>query len=151
MSILTLTRVYQRMATTGLLTAEGLIYSTVELPWKDNAPDVSCVPEGTYDLIPYDSPKHGPTWYLSNATWDVGGKGAARSFCEIHAANFPRQLEGCIAAGLMGDPMYDPTTGRVGPAVEDSQAAIGQLLTDLGPMSTGHKLIITSTSGPPTA
>jgi Family of unknown function (DUF5675) len=150
MTTLTLTRVYQRVATTGLLTIDGLTYSTVELPWQDNTPDVSCVPEGVYDLIPYDSPKHGPTWYLENATWDVGGKGAARSFCELHAANFARQLEGCIAAGLMGDPMYDPVSGIVTPAVEESQPAIKQILADLGPMSTGHKLIITSASGPPT-
>lgn len=149
MTTLTLERVYQQDATTGLFTVTALIYASVELRWDNNLPDKSCVPEGTYELVPYDSPKHGPTWYLKNEALGVGGADTTRSFCELHAANFARQLEGCIALGLMGNPMFDPATGEVSPAVEDSRPAIAQLLADLTPMSYGHTLNITSADGPP--
>lgn len=149
MTALTINRTYLPTGTTGQMSGTPRPYSTVELAWANNAPDKSCVPEGTYDLIPYDSPTHGPTWYLSNAALGVGGAGAARSFCELHAANYPRQLLGCIAAGLEGAPMFDPASGEVSPAVEDSRPAIAQLLEDLGPMTAGHTLEITSASGPP--
>jgi len=147
---LTLNRTYLSDATTGQLSGSGCTYSTVELRWDNNAEGQSCVPEGVYDLIPYNSLTHGPTWYLLNSALGVGGAGAARSFCELHAANFARQLLGCIAAGLQGAPMYDPVTGQVSPAVEDSRPAIAQLLQDLGAMSAGHTLTIQSEKGPPT-
>jgi hypothetical protein len=149
MTALVIKRTYLPTATTGQMTGTPRPYSTVELAWADNAPDKSCVPEGTYDLIPYNSPTHGPTWYLQNSDLGVGGAGAARSFCELHAANFARQLLGCIAAGLEGAPMLDAATGQVSPAVEDSRPAIAQLLEDLGAMSVGHTLTITSDAGPP--
>lgn len=149
MTALTLTRTYLATATTGLLTGLARAYPSVELPWKDNAPAASCVPEGLYTLMPYNSPSHGPTWYIENQTLGIGGGGENRSFCEIHAANWSRQLLGCIAIGLEGQPMYDPTTGLVEPAVEDSRPAIEQLLDDLTPLSSGHTLNITSSDGPP--
>lgn len=150
MTALAIKRTYLPDATTGQMTGTPRAYATVELKWADNAEGQSCVPEGTYDLIPYDSPTHGPTWYLKNDALGVGGSGAARSFCELHAANFARQLLGCIAAGLEGAPMFDPATGQVSPAVEDSRPAIAQLLQDLGPMTAGHTLTISSDGGPPT-
>lgn len=150
MTTLTVTRNYLPTATQGVMAYLARNFSTVELPWDNNAPDKSCVPEGTYDLVPYNSPTHGPTWYLLNSALGVGGAGASRSYCELHAANFARQLLGCIAAGLAGQPMYDPTTGLVSPAVEESRPAIALLLADLGAMSVGHVLVITSTTGVPT-
>lgn len=131
------------VATTGrmVLPTGELLYS-IECPWQDNAPDVSCVPEGRYVLMPYSSPAHGATWFLDNAVLGVGDCGARRSYCELHSANWARQLEGCIAFGLDGIPMYDPVRHAVEPAVESSQDAIEVLLMALGPMSPGHTLTI---------
>ena len=65
---------------------------TLERPWADNDPEVSCIPPGDYPLIQYNSPKHGPgTWMLQNVP--------GRQFVEIHIANVMDELEGCIAAG----------------------------------------------------
>ncbi len=48
---LTLTRVYKSGGTNGTLTLNGhFVCFTLELPWKDNKQDISCIPEGKYEL-----------------------------------------------------------------------------------------------------
>jgi hypothetical protein len=141
----TIARHYGDYATTGTMQVGDASFFTIERPWMDNESGTSCVPEGTYQLIPYLSPKHGQTWCLENEALGVtaDGHGGTRSRCEIHSANWATQLEGCIALGLRGQPMYNPDTGRVEPAVEDSKDAVAHFNTLLGPMSTGHTLTIT--------
>jgi hypothetical protein len=133
-------------ATTGVLQIDGKTLYSIELPWHNNDQDISCVPAGTYDLIPYQSPSHGSTWRLHNPTLNVYGYGftpeGARSQVEMHSANWARQLKGCIAFGLEDQPMIDPATGIVAPAVEESVDAISELTAILAPMSTGHTLTI---------
>lgn len=133
-------------ATLGSLVAPTLALFTIELPWEDNASDQSCVPPGIYELIPYLSPKHGATWRLHNPALNVYGTSAVpeggRSEIEIHAANWARQLLGCIGVGLASAPMLDPQTDTIEPAVQSSQAAFGRLLALLGPMSEGHLLTV---------
>ncbi len=134
------------VATTGTMLAAELSLYTLELPWRNNAADQSCVPAGTYDLIPYFSPKHQAwTWCLENPSLGVtaDGRHGTRSRCEIHSANWAPQLLGCIALGLNGLPMLDPATGKVEPAVESSKDAIADLLALLGANSAGHTLTIT--------
>lgn len=130
---LTITRTYGDLATTGTCLVNGKTLYTIERPWINNESGESCIPEGTYDLKPYLSPTHGQTWIV-----EVPG----RTFIELHAANWSEQLQGCIAFGFDGQPMYDPLTGRVEPAVEDSKDAISYLLAQLGPMSIGNTLTI---------
>jgi uncharacterized protein DUF5675 len=146
---LTLTRVYGLEATPGTLILGGTTLYSIELPWRDNANDVSCVPEGIYQMVPYESPSHGPTWVLVNDTLEVGFPPDRRTYAEIHSANWAEQLKACIALGLEGRPEYDPLTGKVEPAVEDSRPAIAHLLEVLGPLSPGHTLTITSATGMP--
>lgn len=51
-----------------------------------------CIPEGTYTLSRYDSPKHGPnTWQFDVVPY--------RTNIQIHVANWPSELLGCIALG----------------------------------------------------
>ena len=43
---------YAPEATFGRLTVgEDLLCYAVERPWRDNAPRISCIPEGTYPLV----------------------------------------------------------------------------------------------------
>lgn len=133
---------YSADATCGSMPLNGEVLYSIEQPWDDNAPDHSCVPEGTYDLIPYMSPTHGATWYLSNPALGVGGQGETRSYCELHSANWATQLEGCIAYGHDDQPMVDPSTGKISPAVENSRDAVATLIAALGPMTSGHTLTI---------
>jgi len=66
---------------------------TLELPWRDNQHDVSCIPEGTYEANLWCSPKHKRKLYWLQ---DVPGRGAI----EIHIGNFPKDTQGCILVGL---------------------------------------------------
>ncbi len=79
---------------------------TLELPWKDNIPHVSCIPVGEYKVVPRTSPKYGDHLHIL----DVPG----RSLILIHQANYVDQLLGCIAVGrsradLNGDGLQDIT------------------------------------------
>jgi len=68
-------------------------FFTVELPWKDNANNVSCIPVGKYRCNWTLSPR------LKRCTYEVTGvKG--RAGIRIHSGNFPRQFLGCIGLGL---------------------------------------------------
>jgi Family of unknown function (DUF5675) len=141
-------------ATTGTMSFEGLtdVLYTLEPPWEENrkaTPELqgSCVPEGIYSLLPYNSPVHGHTWCLHNPDLNVYGTEpvppGGRDHCEIHSLNFAHQSEACIGVGLENKPMVDPATDVTEPAIEDSRAAMAKLLTILGPMSQGHTLTIT--------
>jgi len=66
------------------------VCSTIELPWQDNARNVSCIPEGRYALQKRVSAKHKSHFTVT----DVPG----RSGILIHPANDAlTQLQGCIA------------------------------------------------------
>ena len=63
---------------------------TIELPWLNNKPRVSCIPEGKYGIVPRNSTKFGDHFLLKNVP--------ERSLILIHPANDAvRELKGCIA------------------------------------------------------
>lgn len=86
---------------------------TLELPYKDNERNVSCIPEGHYNVVQRSSPKYGNHLHVL----DVPN----RSLILFHHANFagsknPRtghsDLRGCIAVGrefrdISGDGILD--------------------------------------------
>ncbi len=77
--------------TIGRLDFLGFKCLTLELPWKNNQKSISCIPSGIYDVVKYKSPSKGDVLLLK----DVPG----RTFIEIHAGNYTRQVEGCILVG----------------------------------------------------
>jgi hypothetical protein len=88
-----------------------LVFSfvTIELPWRNNQQGISCIPKGIYTVRKFISPSHGLCFLVVNVP--------GRSMCEIHAANFSRQLRGCIAPGKIhtdidGDKLRDVTESR---------------------------------------
>ena len=94
-------------------------FITCERAWKDNQPNVSCVPTGFYLLEPHDGTKYKNTFALVGSTvshtvdpspvwltadlspvWlTVDGAGVTRSACVFHKASKGSQLQGCIALG----------------------------------------------------
>lgn len=65
---------------------------TIERPWLDNQNGVSCIPAGVYPCALRFSPHHGfAVFGVTNVPH--------RTDVEIHAANVPTQLLGCIALG----------------------------------------------------
>lgn len=64
----------------------------LELPWLDNASNISCIPKGTYKVRWSFSPK------FRRFTYEVTGV-PNRSGIRIHSANYFSQIQGCIALG----------------------------------------------------
>lgn len=92
-SVVTLTRTSDNgVETLGTLTANGFTCYTLERPWKNNAPNVSCIPKGTYIC----------KWTFSlrflRYTYEVT-KVAHRSGIRIHYGNFFSDYQGCIGLG----------------------------------------------------
>jgi hypothetical protein len=80
---------------------------TLELPWKDNQQNISCIPPGRYAITPRWSKKYKDHIHIL----DVPG----REWILIHEANFVSQLRGCIAVGraridINGDGLKDVTS-----------------------------------------
>jgi hypothetical protein len=88
---LELIRTYYPEGTNGKILAHGsLITYTIELPWKDNLTQVSCIPEGRYELVKRWSPKFNRHLHVMNVS--------QRENILIHPANDAKhELKGCIA------------------------------------------------------
>lgn len=65
---------------------------TLELEWKNNSKNISCVPTGFFNIEFEHSPK------FSRKLWELKGV-PERSESKIHVANFYTQIQGCIAVG----------------------------------------------------
>jgi hypothetical protein len=83
---------------------------TLELPWKDNAPQISCIPTGTYKVMKRFSPKYGNHFHV------LGVPG--RSYILIHQGNFYSEIRGCVLVGaahadINGDGIRDVTNSKV--------------------------------------
>ena len=75
--------------TVGRLSIEGkAICWVTELPWKHNKRNISCIPDGRYEMALRKSPKYGLVWEVT------GVKG--RDHILIHAGNFQSETRGCI-------------------------------------------------------
>ena len=88
---LELIRTYYPTGTNGKIQYRGrLMMYSIELPWKDNLAQVSCIPEGRYALIKRFNQKF--KWHLQ--VMNV----RQRTGILIHPANDALQeLKGCIA------------------------------------------------------
>ena len=87
------------------------IGACIERGWRDNHSNISCVPEGVYELKLEHSPR------FRKNLWELYGV-PNRSECKFHAANYWSQLNGCIALGVKhkdvdGDGDPDVTSSRV--------------------------------------
>lgn len=86
--------------TFGRIVTGDLVLFTGELPWRENAPNISCIPEGYYRAAFTHSPRFGRGLYLVSPVLQ-------RTGIRIHPANlmgdaslgFKCQLNGCIALG----------------------------------------------------
>lgn len=88
---LVLKRDYHPLGTNGILYhGDTVLCHTIELPWRENRSEISCIPEGRYRLYRQWFPKHGDQLGVAGVP--------ARSGILIHPANNAlRELKGCIA------------------------------------------------------
>jgi Family of unknown function (DUF5675) len=79
--------------TFGMLLSQGLpLCLTLERPWQENQHGISCIPPGTYQCVPHDTPEKPNCWEVTG----VSGREAIL----IHAGNTVVDTEGCLLVGL---------------------------------------------------
>lgn len=98
----------------------GLELLTLERPWLQNANGVSCIPAGTYNVRATVSARFGRIMYLVEGVSERDG-------IRIHPANFPCELQGCIALGTSIG-----RTAAKGKMLLNSRAGVGRLESLLG-------------------
>lgn len=101
------------VGTFGRLTFDfGLTVRTLELPWRENARAVSCIPTGRYECVWRHSPRFGDCYHVLDVP--------KRSDILIHAGNlagdvakgFKSDVQGCILVGT-GDGLIDGQRGII--------------------------------------
>lgn len=101
MTLVSITRFTSKdQGTFGRLVTKNFSCYTGELPWRNNAQAISCIPEGTYQVVWASSPRlHKFTYRLV----DVPNRNGVL----IHSSNlmgdstlgYTAQLQGCISLG----------------------------------------------------
>ena len=64
---------------------------TLERPWMDNKPNISCIPLGRYICKRVDSPKFGNTFEITNVN--------DRTHILLHSGNLWSDSHGCVILG----------------------------------------------------
>ncbi len=114
--------------TFGSLAFGEQVVNTVELPWRDNVRQISCIPPGTYECAIVQSPRFGRVYEVKNVP--------GRSHVLIHPANFAgdeslgwtTELQGCIALGERHGRIKNPS-GKMQRAVLVSRPAVAKLMS----------------------
>ncbi|MBW2962319.1 DUF5675 family protein [Mesonia aestuariivivens] len=95
-------------------------FDCLELPWKNNQQNISCIPEGIYQVKKRTSPKFGEHFHVLNVP--------GRSYILIHKGNYYTDIRGCILPGLnLSDVNRDGVID-----VTNSTQAMAQLLKMMG-------------------
>ena len=93
-------------------------FTTLELPWRNNEKEKSCILSGYYTVEPRSSQKHGDHLLVNNT--------APRDLILLHVGNSPKDSTGCVLIGTgFGD--FDADGLR---EITSSRAAMKKL-TDL--------------------
>jgi hypothetical protein len=147
--LITLTRDSQQpqgsLCTLGTIEANGRKFATMERPWVPSAigpagePFKSCIASGVYRLEPRETDARGKHFILSNPTigvyrlpQDIPKGRYGRALCLIHVANWPHELEGCIAPGKFRIPPRATGNPFDEWMVSESKVALNELRTLLG-------------------
>jgi hypothetical protein len=84
---------HQDKQTLGILyLPNGTKFHTLELAWNDNKKRVSCIPIGSYKVVPRTSQKYGKHFHIINVP--------NRDFILFHSGNYHTHILGCILVGL---------------------------------------------------
>ena len=84
--------------TRGVIVIGDDVFYTLELPDRDNASNISRIPEGDYTCVIRKSRKYGTTYHVTNV---IG-----RSYILVHSGNIARHTKGCILIGSRFGSLY---------------------------------------------
>lgn len=77
----------------------GEVFHTVERPWMDNEPNMSCIPEGRYSLgLRYSPVVNRTSGGDFEEGWEIMDV-PNRDYIMLHPGNWPTDVAGCIAVG----------------------------------------------------
>lgn len=110
MKTLKIKRCYLDSATVGFVEIEDFKCVSLELPWRYNKKNISCIPSGMYKCRKITSGKNGECFEVQNV-FD-------RTNVQGHIGNFTSDIQGCIIFGdgirdINKDGVYDITSSRV--------------------------------------
>ena len=125
MKIITLKRICMTdVGTFGVMIEEGNppapFCLTIELPWKDNKPEISCIPEGEYYCKIVQSPKFGRVFEITGVP--------NRNNILIHKGNWTTDTLGCVILGEQFEDTLNPAASRVVTSVVSSGAALDEFM-----------------------
>ncbi|QDP52591.1 MAG: hypothetical protein Unbinned2480contig1002_47 [Prokaryotic dsDNA virus sp.] len=123
MKLLTIKRIQQDDCTIGIINFGNNRAYTLELPWKNNAKNISRIPSGRYICSVGYSEKNGDMISVHNVP--------QRTFIQIHKGNFTRDIEGCI---LVGDSIKDIDSDGL-PDVTNSKNTLDKIISYVGESS----------------
>ncbi len=72
--------------------ADVIVCYVLELPWKSNERNISCIPAGEYTIMTGDKKGLDHKWIFHNVTKRAG--------IQIHAGNTVKDTTGCILPGV---------------------------------------------------
>lgn len=132
-----------KAGTHGTFNLGGKLWHSMEQADRGNLPFQSCIPQGEYDLIPFDSPKYGECYIMVNPDLNVyafedspGRPEDGRFLCLFcHRGNFSRNFVGCVGAshGYIED----------ADMLESSTVAACKEVNDLVKVEGSYRLVIT--------
>lgn len=105
---ITLERTYLKTVTFGVWMHDGKdICKTMELPWKENRQNISCIPEGNYWVKKCPPTEKRPYEYLRFL--NVPG----RDGILVHRITWVKDLRGCIGVGKILLPTPNPENRKM--------------------------------------
>jgi len=111
--------------TEGLLVVGDFECKTLELPWRDNQPQISCIPAGTYDVEIRLSNKYGRIYWVR--------KVPNRTYILIHSGNYAGDESKGFKTHVMGCILLGKTMGFLGGqrAVLNSRITVRAFMEEL--------------------
>lgn len=126
-----------------MLFPDGWWCYTVERPWLDNKPRVSCIPDGVYSLgLRYSPTVSRITRGRYQEGWEIQDV-PGRTYIMVHPANWPTDLLGCMGVGKTYTELQ-AHDGLLHKAVTHSQSTFDEVMERLAMRSTWAMDIFTS-------
>lgn len=76
---------------------------TLELPWRDNKRNISCIPQGLYNVVPHNTNKYPKSYRLLNVPDREGiliHEGNFASSVKFANRTYEPETKGCILVGF---------------------------------------------------
>jgi hypothetical protein len=106
-----------------LYITDEIICHTLELPWRENEDNISCIPAGTYKMTVWDSPAHGRCFKIHDVP--------DRDDILVHVGNLLVDTIGCVLVGKERGSIWKHGV-KVGYGIRGSLVTLKKLLSMIG-------------------